>query len=189
MAAAKTHIIPTIQNIVSTVNLDCKLDLQKIALAARNSEYDPKRFSSVTMRIIEPKTTARIFASGKMVCIGAKSERDSEWAARKFFKIIEKIGFEVKFTEFKIQNIVASCDVAFPIRLECLAYARGSCCSYEPEVFPGLTYRMKEPKVVLRIFASGKVVLTGSKSRDDTYAAFEKIYPVLTEFQFQRTEE
>uniref|UniRef100_A0A453JIU1 TATA-box-binding protein n=1 Tax=Aegilops tauschii subsp. strangulata TaxID=200361 RepID=A0A453JIU1_AEGTS len=76
-------IIPTLQNIVSTVNLDCKLDLKAIALQARNAEYNPKRFAAVIMRIREPKTTALIFASGKMVCTGAKSEQQSKLAARK----------------------------------------------------------------------------------------------------------
>ncbi|KAL0696432.1 hypothetical protein Bca4012_063612 [Brassica carinata] len=71
-------IVPTLQNIVSTVNLDCKLDLKAIALQARNAEYNPKRFAAVIMRIREPKTTALIFASGKMVCTGAKSEHLSK---------------------------------------------------------------------------------------------------------------
>ncbi|GAB2210409.1 hypothetical protein Droror1_Dr00015675 [Drosera rotundifolia] len=71
-------IVPTFQNIVSTVNLDCKLDLKSIALQARNAEYNPKRFAAVIMRIREPKTTALIFASDKMVCTGAKSEQQQE---------------------------------------------------------------------------------------------------------------
>ncbi|KAK1263761.1 hypothetical protein QJS04_geneDACA009560 [Acorus gramineus] len=120
-------IVPTLQNIVSTVNLGCKLDLKAIALQARNAEYNPK--------------------------------------------------------DFKIQNIVGSCDVKFPIRLEGLSYSHGAFCSYEPELFPGLIYRMKQPKIVLLIFVSGKIVLTGAKVRDETYTAFENIYPVLTEFR------
>ncbi|XP_014617947.1 TATA-box-binding protein isoform X4 [Glycine max] len=137
-------IVPTLQNIVSTVNLDCKLELKSIALQARNAEYNPK------------------------VCTGAKSEQQSKLAARK---------------DFKIQNIVGSCDVKFPIRLEGLAYSHGAFSSYEPELFPGLIYRMKQPKIVLLIFVSGKIVLTGAKVRDETYTAFENIYPVLTEFR------
>lgn len=77
------------------------------------------------MRIREPKTTALIFASGKMVVTGAKSEDDSKLAARKYARIIQKLGFQAKFTDFKIQNIVGSCDVRFPIRLEGLAYSHG----------------------------------------------------------------
>ncbi|KAG6507645.1 hypothetical protein ZIOFF_032996 [Zingiber officinale] len=254
-------IVPTLQNIVSTVNLDCKLDLKAIALQARNAEYNPKRFAAVIMRIREPKTTALIFASGKMgrllaavaqvaysgwklpyygsfpvnqrsslwlstkiklglgfstplnseilyytpilaytvddtielyfllaqwqsqVCTGAKSEQQSKLAARKYARIIQKLGFPAKFKDFKIQNIVGSCDVKFPIRLEGLAYSHGAFCSYEPELFPGLIYRMRQPKIVLLIFVSGKIVITGAKVREETYTAFENIYPVLTEFR------
>eukprot|EP00850_Spirogloea_muscicola_P016329 SM000131S26759 [mRNA] locus=s131:407108:408669:- [translate_table: standard] len=204
--------------------MDCKLDLKHIALHARNAEYNPKRFAAVIIRIRDPKTTALIFASGKMVCTGAKSEHASRLAARKvrrwcsgrvashpatcagwihqrkkqppgmplstlpFFhlqyaRIVQKLGFDAKFKDFKIQNIVGSCDVKFPIRLEGLSYTHSHFSSYEPELFPGLIYRMKQPKIVLLIFVSGKIVLTGAKVRDEIYAAFELIYPVLTEFR------
>ncbi|GAA5842998.1 hypothetical protein JCM9279_001824 [Rhodotorula babjevae] len=176
-------IVPTLQNIVATVNLECKLDLKTIALHARNAEYNPKRFAAVIMRIREPKTTALVFASGKVVVTGAKSEDDARLAARKFARIIMKLGFETKFTDFKIQNIVGSCDVKFPIRLEGLAYGHGHFSSYEPELFPGLIYRMVKPKVVLLIFVSGKIVLTGAKFREEIYQAFAQIYPVLNEYR------
>ncbi|KAA3468656.1 TATA-box-binding protein isoform X1 [Gossypium australe] len=169
-------IVPTLQNIVSTVNLDCKLDLKQIALQARNAEYNPKvclgwlnssyifffffvcaasdsaavsgsnllvykitpqRFAAVIMRIREPKTTALIFASGKMVCTGAKSEQQSKLAARKYARIIQKLGFPAKFKDFKIQNIVGSCDVKFPIRLEGLAYSHGAFSSVSGSHFYG----------------------------------------------------
>ncbi|KAI4244169.1 MAG: hypothetical protein LQ352_006912 [Teloschistes flavicans] len=172
-------IVPTLQNIVATVNLDCRLDLKTIALHARNAEYNPKRFAAVIMRIREPKTTALIFASGKMVVTGAKSEDDSKLASRKYARIIQKLGFNAKFTDFKIQNIVGSCDIKFPIRLEGLASRHHNFSSYEPELFPGLIYRMIKPKIVLLIFVSGKIVLTGAKVREEIYQAFEMIYPVL----------
>ncbi|KAJ2901792.1 transcription factor TFIID [Zalerion maritima] len=156
-------LTPTLQNIVATVNLDCRLDLKTIALHARNAEYNPKRFAAVIMRIREPKTTALIFASGKMVVTGAKSEDDSKLASRKYARIIQKLGFHAKFTDFKIQNIVGSCDIKFPIRLEGLASRHHNFSSYEPELFPGLIYRMIKPKIVLLIFVSGKIVLTGAK--------------------------
>lgn len=53
-----------------------------------------------------------------MVCTGAKSEDASLKAARRFARIIQKIGFNVLFKDFKIQNIVGSCDVKFPIKLD-----------------------------------------------------------------------
>jgi len=131
------------------------------------------------MRIRDPKTTALIFASGKMVVTGAKSEDDSKLASRKYARIIQKLGFNAKFTDFKIQNIVGSCDIKFPIRLEGLASKHHNFSSYEPELFPGLIYRMIKPKIVLLIFVSGKIVLTGAKIREEIYQAFEMIYPVL----------
>jgi len=182
-ALAAHGITPQLQNVVATVNLVCRLDLKTIAMQARNAEYNPKRFSAVIMRIREPKATALIFASGKMVVTGAKSEDDSRLAARKFARVIQKLGFDTKFTEFKVQNIVGSCDVHFPIRLEGLVYDHGHFSSYEPELFPGLIYRMADPKVVLLIFVSGKLVLTGAKVRGEIYRAFNTIYPVLCQYR------
>jgi len=178
-------IIPQLQNIVCTVNLGCKLDLKKIALQARNAEYNPKRFAAVIMRIRDPRTTALIFSSGKMVCTGAKSEDQAKLAARKYARIVQKLGFPAKFLDFKIQNMVGSCDVKFPIRLEGLVLTHGQFSSYEPELFPGLIYRMVKPRIVLLIFVSGKVVLTGAKVRKEIYEAFENIYPILKGFKKQ----
>jgi transcription initiation factor TFIID TATA-box-binding protein len=183
LARHPSGIIPTLHNIVATVNLECRLDLKMIALHARNAEYNPKRFAAVIMRIREPKTTALIFASGKMVVTGAKSEEFCRLAARKYARIVQKLGFPARFSEFTIQNMVGSCDIKFPIRLEGLAFAHGTYSSYEPELFPGLIYRMVKPKIVLLIFVSGKIVLTGAKVRDEIYEAFENIYPVLSEFR------
>ncbi|XP_006894397.1 PREDICTED: TATA box-binding protein-like protein 2 [Elephantulus edwardii] len=176
-------IVPQLQNIVSTVNLACKLDLKKIALHAKNAEYNPKRFAAVIMRIREPRTTALIFSSGKMVCTGAKSEEQSRLAARKYARVVQKLGFPARFLDFKIQNMVGSCDVRFPISLEGLLLTHQQFSSYEPELFPGLIYRMVKPRIVLLIFVSGKVVLTGAKERSEIYEAFENIYPILKGFK------
>nr|XP_057947175.1 TATA box-binding protein-like 2 [Doryrhamphus excisus] len=181
----KSGIIPQLQNIVSTINLGCPLDLKFIALQARNAEYNPKRFAAVIMRIREPRTTALIFSSGKMVCTGAKSEEQSRLAARKYARVVQKLGFSARFLDFKIQNMVASCDVCFPIRLEGLVLTHQQFSSYEPELFPGLIYRMVKPRIVLLIFVSGKVVLTGAKERGEIYEAFENIYPILRGFRKQ----
>uniref|UniRef100_G1PSX3 TATA-box binding protein like 2 n=2 Tax=Myotis lucifugus TaxID=59463 RepID=G1PSX3_MYOLU len=178
-----SEIVPQLQNIVSTANLACKLDLKKIALHAKNAEYNPKRFAAVIMRIREPRTTALIFSSGKMVCTGAKSEEQSRLAARKYARVVQKLGFPARFLDFKIQNMVGSCDVRFPIRLEGLVLTHQQFSSYEPELFPGLIYRMVKPRIVLLIFVSGKVVLTGAKDRSEIYEAFENIYPILRGFK------
>ena len=184
---------PEVQNVVATVNLGtfdarcrrggialiagCVLDLKRIALRARNAEYNPRRFSAVIMRIREPRTTALLFNSGKVVVTGAKSEEEANLAARKYARIVQKLGYDVRFLEYKVhvmlilcvlllclclllqvQNIVGSTDVHFPIHLEKMALMHGIFVTYEPELFPGLIYRMVEPRVVLLIFVNGKVV-------------------------------
>lgn len=135
------------------------------------------------MRIREPRTTALIFASGKMVVTGAKKAETSKLAAMKYKEIISRIGFPVEFNDFKIQNITATIDVGFPIRLEGFIYAHSSHATYEPELFPGLVYRMLEPKVVLLIFVSGKVVITGARTTENIVEAMEIIIPKLQEFR------
>merc|ERR1712226_280683 len=184
MSTAVPTEMPTLQNIVSTVNLGIELDLKNIALKARNAEYNPKRFAAVIMRIRNPRTTALIFRTGKMVCTGAKSIEYSRHAARKFARIIQKLDYpDAKFLEFKVQNMVGSVDVKFPIRLEGLVISHAAFSHYEPELFPGLIYRMVKPKIVLLIFVSGKVVLTGAKDEKEIRQAFEIIYPVLKAYK------
>lgn len=175
---------PILQNIVSTVDLGCKVNLKQIASMARNSEYNPNRFQAVIMRIREPRTTALIFSSGKMVVTGAKSEQLARVAARKYARIVQKVGVPAEFKDFKIQNIVASCDVKFTIRLETLhAFCKPpGCATYDPECFPGLIYRVLKPKVVMLIFVSGKVVITGAKDfKNHTLKAWEKMYPLIAQ--------
>lgn len=77
--------------------------------------------------------------------------------------------------------------MGFPINLDDLALSDHSrFCTYEPELFPGLIYRMTVPKVVLLIFVSGKLVVTGAKARSEIYTAFDKMRPVLFQFNKQR---
>lgn len=137
----------------------------------------------VIMRNREPKATALVFTSGKMLITGAKAEEDARLSARKLVRVLQKLGFEAKFTEFTIVNMVANCDVGYRISLESLSIRHHTFSEYEPELFPGLIYRMMRPKVTLLIFASGKVVITGAKVRQDIKTSFELVYPVLMEFR------
>ena len=191
----KIEMLPFIENIVSTANFGCALNLRLIALQAKNAEYNPRRFSAVIMKIKEPKTTALIFSSGRIVCLGAKTEEDSRKACKKFGKIIKSLGYPAIFKEFKIENIVGSIDVKFKISLMKLYFhiinnfnsGVQRYIVYEPEVFPGLIYRMIEPKIVLLVFNSGKMVLTGGKNRNDIYDGFKKIYPLLNMFKIENS--
>eukprot|EP01084_Bolivina_argentea_P269785 458591_1 len=175
--------VPQTQNVVATMNIQCQLDLKDIVTRSRNSEYNPKRFAAVIMRIREPKSTALIFKSGKIVITGAKSEDNAWIAGRKYARILQKLDFPAQFRDFKIQNIVCSCDSGFPIRLEGLALKHSQFSSYEPELFPGLIYRMNQPKLVVLAFVSGKIVITGAKSKQEVMNGFNKIYPILVQFR------
>ena len=172
-------VLIRIQNMSSTANLGVRLDLKQIALRCRNTEFNPRRFAAVIMRLREPRATALIFASGKMCVTGTKSTHNSTLAAQKFAYIIEKVGFKPAMIEFKVQNMVGTLDVNFPIRLEGLVYAHSAFASYEPELFPGLIYRLVSPRVVFLIFVSGKVVITGAKTEQQMTDALTKMYPVL----------
>ncbi|GKZ00622.1 hypothetical protein MPSEU_001014300 [Mayamaea pseudoterrestris] len=173
-----------IQNMSSTANLGVPLDLKKIALKCRNTEFNPRRFGAVIMRLREPRATALIFRSGKMVISGSKSTHNATLAAKKFALIVERVGFQPKESiDFMVQNVVATCDLKFAIRLEGLVYAHSAFCSYEPELFPGLIYRLVSPRVVFLIFVSGKIVLTGAKKESELSTALTKLYPVLLEFK------
>lgn len=118
-----------------------------------------------------------------MIVTGAKNIEECESAGRKYVAIIQKVGFPARFQEFKIQNVSGTCDIGFPIRLEGFVYAHATRATYEPELFPGLVYRMQDPKVVLLIFVSGKIVITGAKNTDMLSDAIDKIYDHLLEFR------
>ncbi|VVC89911.1 uncharacterized protein LOC126971669 [Leptidea sinapis] len=185
MASAANQVKNSVklQNCISTVSLGCELKLLDIYFRTRYSEYNPSRFHGVVMKIMEPRTTALVFRSGKIVCTGARNEHEAYIAARKFTRIIQKLGFPVKFLSYKVQNFIATADLRFPIRLEALQQAHGQFTSYEPELFPGLVYRMVRPRVVLLIFVNGKIVFTGGKSRNEIYESLDIIYPILRSYR------
>jgi len=135
----------------------------------------------LVFRLKRPKTATLIFNSGKMVCTGAKSEKEARRAVMKVIKELKKGGIIIiGKPELKIQNIVASASLGGMIDLEKAAYSLGK-TMYEPEQFPGLIYRMDEPKVVILLFASGKLVCTGAKKEQDVYDAVHKLHEMLEE--------
>lgn len=168
-----------ISNIVSTFNTGCKLDVRTISRTGNNVEYSPMRFAAVTMRIRKPFTTALIFCTGKVVVVGAKDEASARIACRRFARIIQKMGYPASMCNFSIQNIVGSFDYCSPLRLEQLEVQLGSRCTYEPEIFPGLTFRFPDNRIAINIFKSGKCVITGSDNMESVVKARLHILPLL----------
>lgn len=170
-----------IENIVATVTLDQTLDLDAIARSVPNIEYDPDEFPGLIMRLEGPRLTALIFNSGKMVVTGAKSTQMLIKGFKKIIRTFVRHGIIiVGKPKIQIQNIVASANLGVEVNLEKAAFLLPN-TMYEPEQFPGLIHRMDDPKVVLLIFSSGKMVITGAKSEDDVHRAVFNIYNKLKE--------
>lgn len=135
----------------------------------------------MVLRLNRPKTATLIFSSGKMVCTGAKSESEVKKAVGSIIKLLKQHGIDIKNEPIvEIQNIVASANLKTAVDLERAAFQLEN-AMYEPEQFPGLIYRMNDPKVVLLIFSSGKVVCTGAKKEEEVKEAVNKIYNILKE--------
>ena len=171
----------SIENVVASATLNQKVDLNAVVKGYPGVEYRPEQFPGLVFRLKRPKTATLIFSSGKMVCTGAKSEKEAKRAVMKVVKELKKGGIIIiSKPELKIQNIVASGGLGGMIDLEKAAYTLGH-SMYEPEQFPGLIYRMEDPKVVILLFASGKLVCTGAKKEQDVYDAVGKLHILLEE--------
>lgn len=171
----------TIQNIVASVTLDHKIDLISILKSFRNVEYKPKRFPSLVFRLKRPKTTTLIFGSGKMICTGAKSEKQARSAIKKIVGLLKEGGIILlSRPKIEVVNVVATINLGERIDLE-IADSILENVMYEPEQFPGLIYRMEKPKIVLLLFASGSIVCTGARREKQVYKAMEKLSEMLEE--------
>ena len=171
-----------IENVVASASLDQTIDLLSIMKVFRNVEYRPKQFPGLVYRLKKPKTATLIFGSGKMVCTGAKSEKMAKRAVNKVVRELKNGGIIIlgKPT-ITIQNIVASANLHGKIDLETAADIMDN-VMYEPEQFPGLIYRMGDPKVVMLLFASGKLVCTGAKHEEIVKEAVEKLHEILQDY-------
>ncbi|MEM2600061.1 MAG: TATA-box-binding protein, partial [Thermoproteota archaeon] len=171
--------IVEIQNVVASVILDQRIDLNQIVKNFENVEYKPDQFPGLVFRLEKPKTATLIFSSGKMVSTGAKSEKQAHEAVHKIVRELKnkKIIQKTK-PQITVQNIVASATLPGRIDLE-HAVTGLERTMYEPEQFPGLIYRMHDPDVVILLFASGKLVCTGAVNEKMVYDAVEKLMAEL----------
>ena len=170
-----------IENVVATATLHQNIDLNTIVRVFPGVEYRPEQFPGLVYHLRKPKTTTLLFTSGKMVCTGAKSERQARKAVMKVVDELKGNGIVIMSKpEIQIQNIVASVGLGGRIDLEKVTYALKR-TMYEPEQFPGLIYRMDDPKVVILIFSSGKLVCTGGKKETDVHRAVVKLQETLEE--------
>jgi len=175
-----------INNVVCSFNVRCHLNLRQIALNGLNVEYR-KENGMVTMKLRQPYTTANIWNSGKITCTGANSEDQARIAGRRFARILQKLGFNTRFSNYRVVNVLGTVTLPFAIRITQFSQAHHE-ASYEPELHPGVTYKCKNPKATLKIFSTGSVTVT-APSVANVQRAVEHIYPLVEAFQKQKTKQ
>ncbi|XP_060517927.1 TATA box-binding protein-like 1 [Cylas formicarius] len=175
-----------INNVVCSFSVRCHLNLREIALNGTNVEYR-KENGMITMKLRRPYTTANIWSSGKVTCTGATSEDAAKQAARKFARCLQKLGFNVRFNNYRVVNVLGTCSMPFAIRINSFS-ERHREADYEPELHPGVTYKLTNPKATLKIFSTGSVTVT-APSVADVQAAIEHIFPLVYEFRKERSKE
>ena len=146
-----------------------------MAATLSNTEYNPEQFPGLVLRIKEPKTTALIFSSGKVVCTGAKSMEKVDESIQKIIESLKKINIQIKIKpKIYVQNMVAAGNVNMDLNLNKLAMKLDN-TEYEPEQFPGLVYKLPMAKATFLLFSNGKIVCTGTKSEEQVHEAVEKL--------------
>ena len=166
-----------VENIVASATFAEKLDLDMIAQSLEEAEYEPEQFPGLVYRLKNPKTATLLFRSGKANCTGAKNIEDVRKTINIIAEKLKKLGVDVyKNIDIVVQNMVATAALDGELNLDEVAVAFGlENVEYEPEQFPGLVYRVKEPKVVMLLFGSGKIVCAGGRTTEAVSTAVEDL--------------
>jgi len=171
----------SIENVVASATIDQRLDLKDITKKFPDVEWNPDQFPGAVFRLKNPRTATLLFRTGKMVCTGAKSEELARKAVKTVVQKLRKGKIKIKNeATVTIQNIVASINLGGRVHLEQAARSLPR-SMYEPEQFPGLIHRMLDPKTVILIFSSGKLVCTGGKTEKDVYRSVNQLHNLLEE--------
>jgi len=168
-----------IMNMVVSVDFADNIDLDRVSNDLENTEYSPEQFPGLVYRVKNPKSAVLIFSSGKMNCTGTKSIEDTKKVIRIVLKEMKGLGFKVKKPKITVQNIVAVADLGKRVDLDRVLELEYT--EYEPAQFPGLVYRIKDPKVAFLIFTSGKIVETGARDEEMMISAYKKLKKKLKE--------
>ncbi|MCX6692827.1 MAG: TATA-box-binding protein [Methanoregula sp.] len=158
-----------IENIVASGVIAESIDLVMLSEKVKNCELNKKRFPGAVYRIENPKIASLIFSSGKIVLTGIRNNKALTDGLAIIIKSLKKAGVDtLKEPKVAITNMVCSYDLGKYINLNKVVITLNvENIEYEPEQFPGLVYRIKDPKIVVLIFSSGKIILTGGKNLED----------------------
>ncbi len=164
-----------------------QIDLNIIARKYEEVEYNPERFPGLVMRIKKPKATILVFSMGGMVVTGMHKASEAKAVVRNVIKRIKKAKIKVSNPKITVQNIVASGDLHMPIDLN-MAILVMENAMYEPEVSPGLYYRMQDPKIEFEIFSTGQIVCSGGKTKEIVAQAVKKLQKEVKEYGIAKAE-
>jgi transcription initiation factor TFIID TATA-box-binding protein len=174
-----------IVNMVATASLERAIPLVKLAEALPNTEYNPEQFPGLVMRIREPKSTALIFSSGRIVCTGAKSMAKVKESITMIIKNIEKIKVKIAVKpKFTVQNLVAAGSIGIDLNLNALAIQLPN-TEYEPEQFPGLVFKLQGTRATFLLFSNGKIVCTGTRSEPKLHEAVDLLVKELAKIGYK----
>jgi len=164
-----------IVNIVVSSGLEKDIPLEKMAATLPNTEYNPEQFPGLVLRIKDPKTSALIFSSGKIVCTGARTLSDVDRSIKSIIKSLKKLDIIVTIEpEITVQNIVASGSIGMDLNLNILGVKLPN-TEYEPEQFPGLVHKLRGTNATFLLFSNGKIVCTGTKTEQQVHEATDKL--------------
>ncbi len=177
----QTKPVIKIENVVATASVGQTMDLRDIQEKFPGTEYHPERFPGLVFRLAVPKTATLIFRTGKMVCTGSKSKEMAAEAVDTVVKKLRKGGIDIRNdATVTVQNIVAAINLGGRIHLEKAARTLPR-SMYEPEQFPGVIHRVVDPKTVILVFASGKLVCAGAKKEEDVFRSVHNLHALLEE--------
>ena len=168
-----------IENIVASATFGIRVPLEKMVEHLEGTEYEPQQFPGLVYRVKDPKAAILVFSSGKIVCTGARSIADVRKAVEKVAMMIRSLKIDVpKKYKIQIENIVASAQIPARLDLDKIVFESEN-SEYEPDQFPGLVYRMKNPNATFLLFGSGKVICTGIRKIEDVEYAMNFLFKKL----------
>jgi transcription initiation factor TFIID TATA-box-binding protein len=158
-----------IENIVASGAIADFIDLAEVAKKVDHCELNTKRFPGAVFRIEDPKSASLIFSSGKVVLTGIRNKEALDTGLAIIVRSLKEAGVETyEKPRVVVTNIVCSYDMGKYINLNRVVITLNlENIEYEPEQFPGLVYRIHDPKIVALLFSSGKIILTGGKNIED----------------------
>jgi transcription initiation factor TFIID TATA-box-binding protein len=158
-----------IENIVASGAIADFIDLAEVAKKVDHCELNTKRFPGAVFRIEDPKSASLIFSSGKVVLTGIRNKEALDTGLAIIVRSLKEAGVETyEKPRVVVTNIVCSYDIGKYINLNRVVITLNlENIEYEPEQFPGLVYRIHDPKIVALLFSSGKIILTGGKTIED----------------------